>query len=146
MDNNRHPVKRFFVTLPHSEEITREEFLLSLPPVEWYLVSKELHSDGTPHLHAIFSLKEGLNKKKMIDYMTSKWTRDTSTINVQKLRNVDATWDYLLKEDSEPLLEERKKKIICCNVCKWKEGKSFYLELYKDGEEGPCPTWNKLRA
>ena len=53
--------KCFYGTWPQCEIAAQEcmdNAIRCLPPVDWAVVAREAHKDGTPHLHGIFYFKE----------------------------------------------------------------------------------------
>jgi hypothetical protein len=61
----------------------------------------EQHQDGGNHLHLGIKLKKGLNKKKMLKWIATKWPNDYKRIDVQATRSIDCWDEYISKEDPE---------------------------------------------
>jgi len=58
--------KSFYLTYPQSGDLTRErvlEHFQTFPKFDKYLISKELHKDGEPHIHALLLLHTSYNLK-----------------------------------------------------------------------------------
>lgn len=92
--------KNIFLTYPRCS-LTKDEllvFLKTFNPVK-VVIGKELHADGTPHLHALLKLANRLT------------TRDERVFdlsghhpNIQPCRNVTATERYVTKDDPAPVV------------------------------------------
>lgn len=102
--------KHFFLTYPRCT-LEKEQLLAFLQQkfadnLERYVVSRELHEDGTPHLHCVVSLKRRIS------------SRDTRYLdvegfhpNIQTCRSVVAAERYVEKDGdvlrSHPAIEEK---------------------------------------
>lgn len=93
--------KNFSLTYSNIERqgssFTKEElfnFLQSLAGVDYVLVGRELHQDGTPHYHALvtFKKKKNLTNERLFDYMESH-------PNIQSTSNLPAWKTYCKKEN-----------------------------------------------
>jgi len=92
--------KNLFLTYPKCllEKIHVQEFILSLVGVEYMLVARELHQDGTPHIHVFLTLK------KKLDTTSAKYFDIAGYHgNYQTARDSDDVIAYLNKSDTEPL-------------------------------------------
>ena len=69
------------------------DFLSKLVSIKEYLISKELHKDGNPHIHALIRLKRKIDIKNchFFDY------KDTHG-NYERVRSYQAATTYLLKD------------------------------------------------
>lgn len=106
--NNRHRIKQWAITFPHSGDLEREEFMKNFPPIVCGFVSQEEHKDGTPHLHAGFKLKKGITKKQMGVWVKAKFPNDNLRIQYKPTMNVKNWEDYCSKED--PLMWVKNKE------------------------------------
>lgn len=101
---NRNPVKQLFITFPKSniDKHTFRDALLRFEP-EYYKVVEEKHKDGTPHLHAVIKFKNKYSKSFIIKYFKEKYPNDYKRIDVQIVRSIQKSLEYLSKEDTSPL-------------------------------------------
>jgi len=90
-----------FLTYPQCGELTRErvrDWLLSHLGVRRFLVARELHSDGQPHIHAY----AGWDTRKR--YVDERFCDvDGHHPNIQKPRSAKAVAEYCRKYDTEAL-------------------------------------------
>jgi len=96
--------KSFFLTYPQCTK-TKEEvkaFLESKAPLAYYLIGRELHEDGNPHIHAVVTYKKKLNVKS-----NRYFDLDEFHPNVQAAKNMAALKNYITKEDLEPLTSDQ---------------------------------------
>lgn len=96
--------KSFFITYPQCTK-TKEEvkaFLESKAPLAYYLIGRELHEDGNPHIHAVVTYKKKLNVKS-----NRYFDLDEFHPNVQAAKNMAALKNYITKEDLEPLTSDQ---------------------------------------
>lgn len=102
---NRNKMKQFFVTFPKSK-IDKHEFRDVLSPelVNWYMIVEEKHKDGTPHLHALYKLKDGITKSQLLKIYKQKFPDDYMRIDVKPVRSLKHSIAYLSKEDKDPLV------------------------------------------
>ncbi len=100
---NRNKVLNWSITFPQTE-VTRKDFLESLPPLKKAICCRETHEDGGFHLHAGITLKKGLTKVQLLYYIKKKYPNDYKRIDVQGTRNNGNWEEYLLKEDPEVLV------------------------------------------
>lgn len=105
MSQNRHPIQKFFITFPKSGELSKHEFYKHCEELNlaYYLIAKESHEDGTPHLHALLWFKSKKTKARLLKFFKDKFPNDNKRIHVQSVRNLEATIAYLRKEDATPL-------------------------------------------
>lgn len=62
---------------------------------DYSVVAEEKHKDGTPHIHAVFHLKEQMKISfKFLDQITGKRG------NYQAARDIGKAMLYIIKEDS----------------------------------------------
>nr|WPR18641.1 MAG: replication polyprotein [Chemarfal virus 204] len=93
--------KNFFLTYPRCE-VSKDEAMVQLkhllPDIQYCAIAKELHKDGTPHLHVLLTLP----KKKEI---TNQTFFDLGTYhgNYQSARNNEDVKEYIFKSDLTPL-------------------------------------------
>ena len=102
---NRHPIQKFFVTFPKSGELTKAEFLKCCKELHltYYIVCKETHEDGSPHLHALLWFHSKKTKSRLLKFFKEKYPNDNKRIHVESVRNFKATIEYCKKEDSQYL-------------------------------------------
>lgn len=92
--------KNFFLTYPHCE-MSREDAADALnhkAALDYLLIAKEDHMDGTPHLHALLTSKTKLNIKNATFFDIGAYHG-----NYQTARKTDDVRAYLLKSDTQPL-------------------------------------------
>ena len=101
---NRNPVKQIFITFPKSniDKSTFRDMLLRFEP-SYYKVCEEKHKDGTPHLHAVLVFKNKYSKAFILKYFKEKLPEDFKRIDIQPVRSIKNSLQYLSKEDPEPL-------------------------------------------
>jgi len=90
-----------FLTYPRCGDLTRErarDFFLSTLGVRRFLVARELHSDGEPHLHAYVAWDE---RRRFTDVRV--FDVDGHHPNIQKPRSAKAVAEYCSKYDAEAL-------------------------------------------
>jgi len=92
--------RNLFLTYPKCllEKIHVQEFLLSLVGCEYMLVARELHQDGTPHIHVFLTLNKKLNTTSAKYFDIAGYHG-----NYQTARDSDDVIEYLKKSDKEPL-------------------------------------------
>lgn len=100
--------KRILLTYPQVDpSLQKEEVLRRLQEksfgnarLESAIVARELHQDGTPHLHIVTCWTDKLNlaSSKCFDFVTSKHG------DYQGIKSWNSAVKYVLKEDKEPLL------------------------------------------
>lgn len=110
---NGNEIKQWFITFPQSNDVSKETFIKSLPPLSAYRISREDHEDGGFHLHASIKLKsKGLTKPKLLRWIERKWPNDYLRIHVKPTRSWKNAEDYSYKEDPDTIFfdedEERK--------------------------------------
>lgn len=94
---------RFFITYPRCDtdpkDVQRRVMKHFLTKIEWALIAKEKHRDGTPHLHVALKLKDRITVRnpRSFDKLAG------SHGNVQFMRDEEATVRYLRKEDPSPI-------------------------------------------
>lgn len=103
-NNNRNPIKQMFITFPKStvDKNTFRDKLLRFDP-EYYKICEEHHKDGTPHLHAVIKYKNKYSKARVLNYFKEIFPEDYKRIDVQPVRSIAKSLQYLSKEDKEPL-------------------------------------------
>jgi len=87
-----------FLTYPQCGDLSRErvrDFLLQTHGVRRFLVARELHDDGNPHIHAYASWDERrrLSGERVFDV-------DGHHPNIQKPRSAKAVGEYVAKYDA----------------------------------------------
>lgn len=92
--------KNFFLTYPRCllEKKDVQEFLLSLVGCDYMLIARELHQDGTPHIHVLLTLKKKLNVRSTTYFDIAGYHG-----NYQVARDSDDVITYLNKSDTNPL-------------------------------------------
>lgn len=97
--------KHWMMTFPqcHTEKAVVESNLPLLEtkiPLTGYIIAKEKHADGEPHLHVLLSFSKPINLKNMrfFDVLAGKHA------NIVGIQNLVATVKYVMKEDPTPLL------------------------------------------
>lgn len=71
-----------------------ENLLAMFPPLEWYVISQELHQDGNPHLHLALSFRETFSSRDM--HVFDKICNQHG--NYQAMKNVRAWVAYVTKK------------------------------------------------
>lgn len=101
---NRNPVKQLFITFPKSivDKCEFRDGLLRFEP-DYYKVCEEKHKDGTPHLHAVVRFKNKYSKAYVLKYFKELYPDDYKRIDVQAVRSIKKSLEYLSKEDPNPL-------------------------------------------
>lgn len=92
--------KNFFLTYPkcllEKEEV--RDLLLNIVPCECIIIAKELHKDGTPHIHVFMT-----TDKKVRTKLASFFDLSTYHGNYQTARDSDDVYAYICKTDLQPL-------------------------------------------
>jgi len=92
-----------FLTYPRCtlEREQLRDFILQLEPDAKYIVARELHDDGTPHLHAYahFGKRRRFASERAFDL-------DGHHPNIQRPRNAKHVIAYCRKEDASPLVSD----------------------------------------
>jgi len=89
--------KSFYLTYPKSGDLTRErvlEHFQTFPKFDKYLISKELHKDGDPHIHALLLLTKEYNLKD-----ERAFDIDEHHPNIQSAKRRTAVEQYITKDD-----------------------------------------------
>jgi len=87
--------KQLFLTYPKMDK-SKEEVLSSLRekrlPIQDYIIARELHADGTPHIHVYLQLTSRINYKDphALDILGQHGSYES-------VRNRKATWKYITK-------------------------------------------------
>jgi len=87
--------KKFFLTYPRTGSTTVEEllsFLENLRPLHAYVISRELHEDGEPHLHAFAEFRDKINVRT-----NTFFDFNHHHGNYQGARNAKQVIDYVKK-------------------------------------------------
>lgn len=102
---NRNPMKQFFITFPKSGVVDRQSLLTAVSRFEpdYYLVVRETHADGSPHLHAIIRCKNKYSKSFILKHFKEIYPNDNKRIDVDGIRSISNAIAYLDKEDKTPL-------------------------------------------
>lgn len=93
--------KSLFLTYPHCD-LSKDEVLAELlkKPIQIksYCIARELHEDGTPHIHALIllELKKNTTNPKFYDILEFHG-------NYQSARKVETVYEYITKSDPSPL-------------------------------------------
>lgn len=105
MTTNRNPLQKWFITFPKSGSVEKTDFLKILEELSltYYIICKETHLDGTPHLHAVIWLKDKLSKSKVLKFFKEKYPDSNKRIHVKSVRNLSASIEYCKKEDAQYL-------------------------------------------
>lgn len=93
-----------FLTYPRSGELSRErlrDVAVGSWSVDKFLIARELHADGEPHLHAVLYWKERYRRVGATCFDV-----DGHHPNIQKPGNLKATCTYVCKDDDTPLESE----------------------------------------
>ena len=97
--------KGFFLTFPQctvSKEIVLERLTASMlkPKLDWAVIAQESHQSGDLHLHLglFFNVKLNIRKADYFDFLAEKHG------NLQTMKSVKGTLNYLRKEDKTPLI------------------------------------------
>lgn len=104
MTKNRNPVKQLFITFPHSvcDKNTFRDNLLRFEP-EYYKIAEEKHKTGEPHLHAVIKFKNKYSKSIVLKHFKQLYPDDYKRIDIQAVRSIKKSIEYLSKEDPTPL-------------------------------------------
>lgn len=108
---NRNPILQWFITFPKSGDVSKiafSDFLTKVKPIQYLKAVSETHSDGTPHLHVIVKFKKGITKSQFLNEIQLSYPNDNKRIQVEPIRSLDHTIDYIDKEDTEPYILGRK--------------------------------------
>lgn len=98
---NRNKIKQYFLTYPQSGDETKQSFantLQLLPTLIYYRVSKELHKDGNPHLHAVIKLDPGITKSNILKFFQEKYPESYKRIDVESTRSMSHALEYIVKD------------------------------------------------
>ena len=92
--------KRLFLTYPQCSD-SKKEMMQRIktrfgPNLEYSVVAKEQHKDGTPHLHALIVLKQPYRSSKSHDL--DVLTQHSQHGNYTAVRNLTQTLKYIAKE------------------------------------------------
>lgn len=92
--------KSFFITYPQCTATKEEirDFLLTKGRPTYYLIGRELHEDGNPHIHALVTYEKKLNVKRQTFFDYNGFHP-----NIQAAKNIPALKNYIQKDDLEPL-------------------------------------------
>lgn len=92
--------KNFFLTYPKCtmEKEDAASLLQHKMALDYMLIAREYHEDGSPHLHALVTSKTKLNVKNPLFFDIGSFHG-----NYQTARNTDDVVDYIRKADSAPL-------------------------------------------
>lgn len=89
-----------FLTYPNSGELTKERLADSLRALgaSKFRIARELHESGQPHLHAVvyWAKRKRLRGATCLDV-------DGKHPNIQPVRDLGASLEYLEKSDDQPL-------------------------------------------
>lgn len=110
------PIKSWFITFPQSKDVSLQQFLdvFMVYPVQYYLLVKELHEDGNPHIHMIIQFKGKRTFSAMLGRVKEKFPNDWKRIQLATLRSKNDAYIYLGKDSKEKLeggeFKDREKK------------------------------------
>lgn len=98
---NRNPCFKFFVTFPQCGGVTKLKFLTICQELKlkYYIICKELHKCGNPHLHITLWLSHKMSKPKLLKFYKSKFPNDFKRIQVAPVRSFTHAVAYCKKED-----------------------------------------------
>jgi Geminivirus Rep catalytic domain len=86
----------FFLTYPKctlSKEELQVHLMQLVPRMLYYIIARELHEDGTPHLHALITVG------RRVDIKNERYfDKDGFHCNIQLARNVEASKTYCKKD------------------------------------------------
>lgn len=91
--------KSFFLTYPQCT-LTKEEAIAQLKvlgPTTYWVIGREKHEDGNPHLHAVVTFTYKRNVKS-VNFFDLKGENTTYHGNYQTCKNVDASINYCKKD------------------------------------------------
>lgn len=109
-NENRHPIKQWFVTFPRfvnymdCTEGDMKKICSMFPPYTWIYIVCESHSDDATehkfdaHYHLSMILKKGISKAKLLLWIKNQWPMDWKRIQVQATRSFASALDYMKKE------------------------------------------------
>jgi len=95
--------KNGFFTCPHStvtKEFAMEKLKKVFPKLLCAIVSQETHKDGTPHIHAVFRLKERCHIRNM-EVLDSIFGKHGNYMSCRQFRHAVI---YVSKQDPKPLI------------------------------------------
>lgn len=128
MAHFRIQTKAIFLTYPHCEFDLNDfnAHLCTLLPIDYAIIARETHADGTPHIHAAIRTgsRTNIRNNRFFDYLGNH-------PNIQPVKHWDKSTNYLRKGgtfieyfDSEAETNEYKLSILdICNTytdkCEW---------------------------
>lgn len=104
--SERKQARRWFITYPRTEGITREEIrevISGIGTIREIIVAEEKHGDGGIHHHVYVEFEKQLYWNAKRD--TDKWDVKGHHPNVATARNRKKAIEYVTKEDESPLVE-----------------------------------------
>lgn len=107
---NRNRIKNWAITFPQTE-CERETFVDTMPPYDECICAREEHKEGGFHLHLGITLKKGITKRKLLDWIKLRWPKDYKRIDVQPTRSIKLWSDYIQKEDPVAYKVNKKQQI-----------------------------------
>ena len=120
--------KQFFLTYPRCTLALSEARNLLAGILEWthLIIAKELHEDGTPHLHVYVKCTRKLNIKSPKHFDLKEYHGNYQTVN-----NTAATINYV-KKDNEFLEENKQITETVLDACKSMEPEEFFEYCVKN--------------
>jgi hypothetical protein len=102
---NRNPIKQWFYTFPQTNlsKIDFRNSLIEVHSMKYFKIVQETHSDGNTHLHAVVQTTKPLPKSAILKKLKIIYPNDYKRIDVQPVRSIPQTLNYLSKEDKHPL-------------------------------------------
>lgn len=94
--------KNFFLTYPQCplEKEDAANMLKHKADIDYLLIARESHQDGTPHLHALLTSKKKLSVKNPLFFDLGSYHG-----NYQTAKSTDDVRGYILKSDTQPYEE-----------------------------------------
>lgn len=103
---NRNPVKQVFLTWPKTP-ITKDVLLKDLQKLfelKYCKIVQELHSDGTPHLHAVIQFANSYSCPRIIKKFKDDYPDDWKRLHVRPVKSLTHSIEYCDKDDPDPLI------------------------------------------
>lgn len=102
---NRNPMKQWFYTFPQTNlsKIDFRNSLIEVHSMKYFKIVSETHSDGNSHLHAVVQTTKPMPKSAILKKLKIIFPNDYKRIDVQPVRSIPLSLNYLSKEDKHPL-------------------------------------------
>lgn len=102
---NRNPIKQWFYTFPQTNlsKIDFRNSLIEVHSMKYFKIVQEKHADGNSHLHAVVQTTKSMPKSAILKKLKIIFPDDYKRIDVQPVRSIPQSLNYLSKEDQHPL-------------------------------------------